>query len=501
MPTTRTLRDDQQRIATYAGELQRSVHAPSTRPDLDAARTHLDADPDQVRRLLAEGLTAVQLRQRRAAHLDDMRAATRNAETHNRNLSSGERVTYDAAEQAFRDLTEAIAQTEAAEHREAANARPLVGAGLPGGNVDEHGRTHRDDRRVRRLRSSDSLAEHWGLTRRGRDLSFDRIVRGMTGRGWNGADAEHRAISGLTDSAGGILVPEEVSARIIDLARAASVVTQVGAATVPMDARKVTVPRLESDMTVQWLPELAEQSDSATSFGAMVLEAKTIRALALISDELLEDAEPDEFIAQAAAAAIAAEIDRAAILGTGADEQPRGLYNTPGVQKITTDAAAPTWADLVRSQAAVRARNYEPNAFLYSPITDADLNLQTGNDGQFLQPPSSLERGRNGSPITRAVSSSVPVDLGDTDDEGLIFTGAWQHLVIGWRSQINVKVAEDYGIDRNATALLIRARVDVGVERAGAFHIRHVKTGTTASAEPTEFAQTMGTVESKTTAS
>lgn len=425
------------------------------------------------------GGTSVELRQLRSSVVEDMRVLTMGAEAETRNLHPEERSRFAELETRFHGLTRGIADAEDAENADANGARSINGA-IPGGNEVVHeGNNARDSLQSRsagpaRLRANQSIAEHYRsrgqADKEAESLSFDGFVRGMAGKGWNGYELEQRAMSGLTDPSGGILMPTATSNKIIDLARAKSVVTQAGAQSVPMETREVILPRLESDMEVEWMAEMAKQEDSSNTFGSLKLKAKTVRAMALISNEIIEDVDNLEgFISQAVAAAIAAEIDQVALFGSSVTnpEEPTGLLNTPGIVIVPAPATGtPTWADLVRSQTIIRNQNFEPSALITNPLVDQFLSLQTDTSGQFIRPPAAIDG------LPRLTSSKVHV----LTDKSHTIMGDFGRLVIGWRSQIRVKVSEDFALDRNAVALRVTARVDVGVERAGAFHIRQVNT-------------------------
>ena len=58
--------------------------------------------------------------------------------------------------------------------------------------------------------------------------------------------------SGFRTVDGGILLDSAVSARVIDLARAKTRVIEAGAMTLPMDAREITIARVESEPSPAW---------------------------------------------------------------------------------------------------------------------------------------------------------------------------------------------------------------------------------------------------------
>lgn len=409
---------------------------------------------------------SVELRQARGALAQQMRDITDLAERESRNLFREESTQLDELQEQFRALGLDIEIREAEERRNA-NAGTPLNSGTPARRSGD----------VVRLAPGDSFAAH--VRSRGAGggdpLSFDRIVRGMARGNWNGADAERRAVSGLSDAVGGVLLEEAVSSEIIDLARAVSVTTQAGAQTIPMDTRKLAVPRLLTDMVPQWLQERADASDSSPSFDALELEAKTLRVYSEISEELLEDTDTSgDFISRIAAAAIGREIDRAALAGSGVGEQPLGLINQPGINVLAAAGVA-KWTDLVRGQAVVRSHGFQPNAVILDPMSEFDITTAVDTQGQFVQPPAALNgSGINGEGgLRRIASEAVPINLGAGNNEALLAVADWTKLVIGWRSQIRIKTSP---IPKsNSVALNVTARIDVGIERAGAFYLRRVK--------------------------
>lgn len=420
----------------------------SLRQALDA----LDADLHRSQ----TGATAVQLRQERAALVEQMRQVVDRAEQQNRNLHGEERQALDGFEARFEDLTARIDAQEESDQREAERARPLDG-------------TARGSDRPARLAPGDTLAEHLARRSGGRpdgdSLSLDRLVRGLAGRGWRGAEREQRAVSGLTDAAGGVMLPDTISARLIDLARERSAVVRAGAVTVPMDAREVVVPRMTGDMTVEWLEELAAQTDSGPTFDGVTLKARTVRAWCLLSEEFLEDVDPDlgeGAISQAAARAIAGEMDRVALAGSGTGEEPKGLVNITGVPTVAA-TGAPAWADLVAGWSAVKGANYTPTGFVLSHAVEAALGLLTGSDGQFQRPPATIDGLSRHTTTTLAATGDTPV-----------ITGEWARLMLGMRSQIKVRFGEQFDAAKNAIVLKVSARMDVAVERATAFAVNEV---------------------------
>ena len=148
-----------------------------------------------------------------------------------------------------------------------------------------------------------------------------RASRGMS-------DLEVRVMSEGTDSAGGFTVPDIVASQFIDRMRNALVVQRAGAQIVPMTSDTLNIARLASGPTLAWKSE-----NAAITAGDLMLErvqftARTLPVLVKMSVELQEDSTNiDAVIERNSSAALAGEVDRVALRGTGTPPEPKGVRN------------------------------------------------------------------------------------------------------------------------------------------------------------------------------
>src|SRR5690606_38556105 len=85
---------------------------------------------------------------------------------------------------------------------------------------------------------------------------------------------------------------------------------------------------------------LKELPSGIYAFGAVKLRARTLMGIVKLSIALLEDApNVDSVVERALAAALALEMDRAALRGSGQGEEPRGVRFTEGVQLVPVNGA------------------------------------------------------------------------------------------------------------------------------------------------------------------
>lgn len=278
-------------------------------------------------------------------------------------------------------------------------------------------------------------------------LNLGLLVRGVVTGEWSGADLERKAtLSTNLSSAGGFLLPEPLSNQIIDLARNRSYVVQAGAGTVPMTSSSLDIAKLLSDPTIGWYAENGTIAETDVTFGRASFTAKKMACVIRISNELLEDAANVQTVVEnAMSAAIALELDRAALLGTGAG-QPLGIVNGTNVNTITSVGTLSDYDDFVDGIYAVRGYNFNPNAAMYSPTTGKKLaKMVTGLSGDLtkLVPPADFAN----------LAKYVTNQLGDT----VAVVGQWDQYLIGLRSQIRIEISRQADTAFMKDQSLIRA--------------------------------------------
>jgi HK97 family phage major capsid protein len=327
--------------------------------------------------------------------------------------------------------------------------------------------------------------ESWAQARGGTDPtqprpSFDKYLRGLATGNWDNAP-EERALSEGTATAGGHLVPSPLSSRVIDLARNASRVFTAGALTVPMTAQTLKLARLTGENTPAWRNENAAITDQDMVFDSITFTARSLVRLVKLSVELFDDADPssEDVIANSFASQLALELDRVALRGTGSAPEPRGVLNQSGVTALThgtngsTIGSPPSatvigWEFLVDGIGAVRNANFEPNAQIMAPRTTQSLAKLRDTTNQYIAPPTYLEG------IPRLNTKQVPVNLtvGTSTDCSEVYTGQWDNLLIGIRTEFNLQfLRERFLADNLQYAFLAFLRADVQVAQPLAFAV------------------------------
>ncbi len=278
-------------------------------------------------------------------------------------------------------------------------------------------------------------------------------------------DTERRALSEGTDSAGGFTVPDVLSANLIDLMRARSVTIQAGARTVPLGSDTNYIAKLLTDPTPGWRAESAAIAESDPTFGRVTLTPKALAVLVKVSRELLEDSLNIETeLPRIMTVALAQELDRVALFGSGTGSEPTGIVNTSGVSEVAHDATLTTYAPLITARTNVLTSNAERlSAYIIHPRDEGELAGLTDSTGQPLQAPPKL------SDIPMLTTTSVPTDGGTGSDESSIITGDFSRLLIGVRSQISIQMLKERYADTGQYGFLAFMRADIAVEHPEVF--------------------------------
>ena len=168
-----------------------------------------------------------------------------------------------------------------------------------------------------------------------------------------------------TDSEGGYTVQTDVGS-MIDLLRNKMVCAEAGATMLNGLRGNLTLPKHAGGATAGWVDEEGTISDSAQSFGQLALTPKRLAARTAFSNQLVAQSSIDieQFVRGDLMRVIAIELDRAALNGSGASNQPTGIIGTSGVNAVTF-GAAPTWAKVVEFESAVETDNGVMNSPCY----------------------------------------------------------------------------------------------------------------------------------------
>jgi len=304
--------------------------------------------------------------------------------------------------------------------------------------------------------------------------SFGKMLRAhILGDASELSDIERRVMGEGIGSVGGWFVPAGVSSFVIDAARNKAACVQAGAITLPIESPEMTFVKVVSDPTAYWRAENGAITESDGTLEPVNIKTAVVGALVRCSLELLEDSpQASTTIEDMLSSAIALELDRAALFGSGAGE-PKGLFNCKNINSYSmgTDGAAMSSYDPFSYACEyVFDNNGEPGAVVMAPRTWGEIDrLKEGTTNAPLQPPASFAE------LKRFVTNQVPINQvwGTADTCSCAFVGDFTKILFAVRQNFTIDVSREASDVFSKMQVLIRAymRADVAILRENHFTV------------------------------
>lgn len=236
-------------------------------------------------------------------------------------------------------------------------------------------------------------------------------------------------------ASGGFLIPNQIAADVIDRARAQMVTGRAGTQSMVLAGPETRIVKVASDPSGQFVRELGAITASSPTFEQIILRPYKYSMLVPISREAIEDAYGlSQTLQSTAEATIASAVDQAVLQGSGTNE-PRGILNQQGVNKIESVGTPTSYSDVLKSVRLVYDANFagdvEELAWIHSPReweTYAGLVATgSGADGQPLQVPPKI------ADLPNYTTSAIRTDQGAGDDESSMIVGDFTASLVGYR--------------------------------------------------------------------
>ena len=297
-----------------------------------------------------------------------------------------------------------------------------------------------------------------------------------------------RAQTEGTETAGGILVPDEVYPGVVRIIEEKSIIRQI-AQIVPMGRDKMDVPTRSSGPAVYWPSEGAAPTESAVAFASgTTLDSKTLAAYDAVSRELDEDSlvalEP--FLAEMFAEAIAREENAVAFTGNGTPFT--GVSDASGIASVvlasgTPSAADLTFAKLVQAKFAVDSNVIANGCWIFNAATFQNVvalkddsnrpifgtNFNVGYGALAAGQPALGAPGvLLGSPVY--FSSTLPSNPTDSASALVALYGAFRPgFCFGDRKQMTIETSNDVLFTSRKKAIMVHERVALLVAISSCF--------------------------------
>jgi HK97 family phage major capsid protein len=281
---------------------------------------------------------------------------------------------------------------------------------------------------------------------------------------------EFRAQSVGTANKGGYATPTPVASTILDLVTNRMRVREAGATIVPITSQTQKLPKLDGRPTVAWRAEAAAVGESDLTIGSVPFTSNSLGCLVKFSVEVEQDVPTiGATVANALADAMALELDRVALYGTGASNQPAGLFPTTITPTyLGANGGNIAWTDLNTAVVALQAANYDPTAVILAPRTEGKLAVLAGSDGHYLEPPSTVANVKR---LTTSQVSTTTVRGSSGAVCSEVFVGDWSQLALGIRQEVTILPVREAFMANGQVGLYAFLRADVQVLRTAAFAV------------------------------
>ncbi|MFS1526262.1 phage major capsid protein [Microbulbifer sp. 2304DJ12-6] len=214
-----------------------------------------------------------------------------------------------------------------------------------------------------------------------------------------------RALTATGGDTGGNLVgTTHLAASFIELLRNRMVLSNLGATILTGLNGNLAIPRQIGGVTMYWLdPENSDiPAEGLPVFDQVALSPKNGAAYTELSRQLLLQGSPDaeNLVRMDLAKQMALGMDRAALYGTGANGQPRGITNLTGINTVDFVGVYPTFAEVVQmeTETALDNADVESAAYVMAPGLRGYFKTTekfSGSNGQTIWEPGNQVNGYN----------------------------------------------------------------------------------------------------------
>ena len=186
----------------------------------------------------------------------------------------------------------------------------------------------------------------------GLEQEVSRSLAQKSGRDTNGffmplnlrMDTRASYAVGATGTGGATVATDLLAASFIEVLRNKAMIMQMGPTMLSGLVGNVAIPRQISATTTYWVTEASAITQAEATFDQVTMTPKQLGARSQYSRLMLQQATPDieSIVRNDLARVMALGIDSAAINGTGASGQPRGILNTSSIGSVAmgTNGAA-----------------------------------------------------------------------------------------------------------------------------------------------------------------
>jgi HK97 family phage major capsid protein/HK97 family phage prohead protease len=288
------------------------------------------------------------------------------------------------------------------------------------------------------------------------------------------SDILKRDLNVTTTTAGGYTVSTDLLGQsFIDLLRNSTEVMQRSRLLTDLNGN-IAIPRQTGGATAYWVAESGAPTESQQTFDQVTLAPKTVGAFVDFSRKLMIQSSIDveAFIRGDLARVLGLEIDRVAVNGSGASNQPTGILNVAGIGSVAggTNGLAPAFSHIVDLETAVATANADVGSLFY--ISNAKVRGKLKQTPKAANTAAMVFDGNSMNGYTALTTNQVPSNLTKGTSSGVcsaIIFGNLADLIIGMWGGLDLMVDPYTGSTTGTVRVVALQDVDVAVRHAESF--------------------------------
>ena len=318
----------------------------------------------------------------------------------------------------------------------------------------------------------------------GRELEIQQELSRNNGRSsqgifipsesWNTRDY----VKGTATAGGNLVGTTHLPDNFVDVLRAKSVVTELGATILPGLVGDTSIPTRTAGSTAYFVAESGSVTESTGTFGTISMSPKVMGAYSKFSHLMKLQATPeieglirDDFIST-----LATKLDQVALNGGGSNE-PDGILQTTGIGSVAigTNGGAITLDKVLDLKQTVAVDNADVASCAFvtnTAVENALSKLKDGNSAYHLSPYAGAIGSQQIANRSFMVSNNVPSNLTKGSSSGVcsaLIYGNFSDLLIGLFSDAEILV-DPYTLSQTGvTSVRILQAIDVKVRHAESF--------------------------------
>jgi HK97 family phage major capsid protein len=245
----------------------------------------------------------------------------------------------------------------------------------------------------------------------------------------------------------------------------------------------VEIPKQISGATAYWVGENSAITASDLGLGQITLTPKAVGAMVKLSNRLIRMSNPsaEALVRNDIATAIALEIDRVALRGSGTSTQPAGIASTDSINTYALSAAVPTFDSLINMEYEVEVDNALRGklGFVFHPAIKRTLikkkvaQYSGDTKGMYIVQPVSDTELSNWIGYPFKTTTQIPINLTTGGGSSLteIYFGNWSELIIGQWAGMQIMASQETSdaFEKNQTWVRIIQEVDLAVRHPESF--------------------------------